>query len=55
RRPLPFSPKEMYRGVGINVVSMAPITAMQFGAMQFFSDLLKAKYVEPKWANQFPV
>ena len=31
-RPLPFSPREMYRGVGINALSIAPITAVQFAA-----------------------
>lgn len=31
-RPLPFAPREMYRGVGINAMSIAPITAVQFAA-----------------------
>ncbi|CAL5225283.1 g8081 [Coccomyxa viridis] len=30
-RPVPWSPKLLYRGLGVNLGSIAPITAIQFG------------------------
>ncbi|CAK0735994.1 hypothetical protein CVIRNUC_000674 [Coccomyxa viridis] len=30
-RPVPWSPSALYRGLGVNVGSIAPITAIQFG------------------------
>ncbi len=36
-RPLVVTPRELYRGVSINALSMAPITAVQFGANQVIS------------------
>lgn len=36
RRPLVVHPRELYRGVGINAASIAPITAVQFAANGFF-------------------
>eukprot|EP01134_Creolimax_fragrantissima_P003318 CFRG3318T1 len=44
RRPITFNPREMYRGVFINVVSMAPITGVQFSAMQVISGLVKKSH-----------
>jgi len=41
-RPLSFTPQFMYRGVAVNALSIAPITAVQFGANRalapFFAD-----------------
>uniref|UniRef100_A0A061QX03 Mitochondrial carrier family n=1 Tax=Tetraselmis sp. GSL018 TaxID=582737 RepID=A0A061QX03_9CHLO len=44
RRPIPFSVTGLYRGYGINVGTMAPITAFQFGAANAYSELFRAVF-----------
>eukprot|EP00951_Prasinocladus_malaysianus_P000520 scaffold3890_cov40-Prasinocladus_malaysianus.AAC.1 len=38
-RPVDLSPKALYRGYGINVGTMAPITAAYFGAISGYREL----------------
>mmetsp|Transcript_8894 Transcript_8894/g.15419 ORF Transcript_8894/g.15419 Transcript_8894/m.15419 type:complete len:266 (-) Transcript_8894:416-1213(-) len=42
-RPIPTSPAHLYRGLSMNVLSMAPITASQFGAHRLTQQLLLGK------------
>ena len=39
-RPIPRTPAGLYRGLSINASSMAPITAVQFGAYRAAENLL---------------
>jgi len=42
-RPVPMNPSHLYRGLPMNVVSMAPITASQFGANRLFTQNILRK------------
>ena len=42
-RPVPVNPMHLYRGLAMNCVSMAPITASQFGTNRIFSQLILGK------------
>ncbi|KAG1660966.1 hypothetical protein FOA52_005592 [Chlamydomonas sp. UWO 241] len=39
-RPIPANPLHLYRGLAVNVLSIAPISATQFGVMRFASQLM---------------
>jgi len=41
-RPLSFRPSDLYRGLGANAASIAPITAVQFGANKLYENLAKS-------------
>ena len=45
KRPLPFKPNELYRGLFISAGSIVPITAIQFAATSVYSDALLEKYI----------
>mmetsp|Transcript_12533 Transcript_12533/g.27025 ORF Transcript_12533/g.27025 Transcript_12533/m.27025 type:complete len:270 (-) Transcript_12533:957-1766(-) len=42
-RPIPTNPVHLYRGLTMNIVSMAPITASQFGTNRVVQQLLLGK------------
>lgn len=44
QRPVPMNPRELYRGLLVNAGSIAPITAVQFGANRFYETLLKRTF-----------
>ena len=41
RRPIPVSPNALYRGLTINISTMAPISAVQFGGVSAYTELFK--------------
>jgi hypothetical protein len=42
QRPVPMNPRELYRGLLVNAGSIAPITAVQFGANRFYEGLVRS-------------
>ena len=48
-RPLPRSLPALYRGLTINAVSMAPITAVQFGANRAFEQFVQRATGAPRF------
>lgn len=51
-RPIPRSLPALYRGLTINAVSMAPITAVQFGANRTFEQSVQKATGVPRLGTQ---
>jgi len=44
RRPLPVSPVALYRGYAVNISTVAPLTAFQFGATSMYREMFKTAF-----------